>query len=463
MPAKRSLEKVRFNGQEPIGHSPREPTQGNTGTPGDTVQVVVQTPSLVDGSRDKRRNSPKAKIEKSVKDNETDIVTTIIERPGQPETRAANSDAEFHKRYVEVKSLAWTWVQKYFTDITPEAKKSLNLLHLAHTSPQLMEYANWISCCGQKRTWEGVFNEQRAMLVYGILGKMLEVHVFGHEMFGGDRNQLRALRELDIELVNGDGTSFLPYPHVPLNVRILICSPGFYRQRCRAQKILAWLPNPNTQPPNFHHSLTTLHASFMELLSPLLPISPPRELQPQLLAILIKAATLSLSMRRDRNVVYHWETHPAVGTLFEERSMHILNVDEHDEEDDYRRNTDLEVVTMAGWPSCVAYRPNADDSQKGKKKNGQKARLGVHRIGKAEVCVTFGPVVKPLSVEPKNWLGKRLRVEMTERHELRNKTAAVKRNVAGLGVAVTAMMGLEYAVSNPWILKKAKGYLGSFV
>ena len=210
VPAKRSLGKVRFHGQEPIGHSSREPTEGNTGTLGDSVQVVVQTPSRVDSSRDNRSNSLKAKIGNFVKDDETDIVTTLIERPGQPETRAANPDADFHKRYVEVKSLAWKWVQKYFTDVTPEAKKSLNLLHLAHTSPQLMEYANWISCCGQKRTWEGVFNEQRAVLVYGILGKMLEVHVFGHEMFGADKNQLRALRELDIELVNRDGTLFPP-------------------------------------------------------------------------------------------------------------------------------------------------------------------------------------------------------------------------------------------------------------
>lgn len=72
-----------------------------------------------------------------------------------------------------------------------------------------MECANWISCCGQKRTWEGVFNEQRAQLVYGVLGKMLEVHVFGHEMFGANKEQLRELRELDMELIDSDGTSFL--------------------------------------------------------------------------------------------------------------------------------------------------------------------------------------------------------------------------------------------------------------
>lgn len=212
VPAKKSLKKVRFHGQEPRGHSSREPTQGNTRTLGETVQVVVQKPSLVDVSRHKGSNSSKVKIENIVENDGTDIITTRIGRPEQPETQTANPDADFHERYVEIKSLAWTWVKLYFSDITPEAKRSLNLLHLAHTSPQLMEYANWISCCGQKRTWEGVFNEQRAMLVFGVLGKMLEVHVFGHEMFGADENQLRALRELDVELVNTDGTSFLLFP-----------------------------------------------------------------------------------------------------------------------------------------------------------------------------------------------------------------------------------------------------------
>ena len=41
--------------------------------------------------------------------------------------------------------------------------------------------------------------------MYGMLGKVLEVHVFGHEMFGADGEQVRELRELDIELVNRDG------------------------------------------------------------------------------------------------------------------------------------------------------------------------------------------------------------------------------------------------------------------
>ena len=152
--------------------------------------------------------------------------------------------------------------------------------------------------------------------------------------------------------------------------------------------------------------------------------------------------------------------------------MHILNKTEHRAEDDWRRNTDVEVVTMAGWPSCVAFRPNADEGKKKNKDNGQKEKenkspkLGIHRIGRAEVCVTFGSPIKPLSVEPRNWLGRRLRVEMTERGAVksaRDKGAAVTRKVAGLGVAVSAVLGLEYVIGHPWVMDGVMGYLGSFV
>lgn len=205
VPVKRSPGKVRFLGKESIpasSVSSREQTKEKTQKPVNTVQVVVQKPSLVDGSGDKKSNNPQPNIE----NDEDHIVTTLIERP---RTMDANPDKDFGARYREIKKLAWIWVQDYFSHVTPEAKRSLDLLHLAHTSPELMEYANWISCCGQKRTWEDVFSEQRAVLVYGILGKMLEVHVFGHEMFGADKEQLRELRELDVELVNRDGTLFL--------------------------------------------------------------------------------------------------------------------------------------------------------------------------------------------------------------------------------------------------------------
>ena len=451
---------MRFLGQEPVQGSRRSPTEQIQVRPqasDEIVQVVVQIPNLVEGSGDGKSSSPPRTSDTVAED---DGVTPQTERPPKA---TANPDADFQSRYREIKSLAWTWVKNHFSDITPERKKALNLLHLAHASPQLMEYANWISCCGQKRTWEDVFNEQRALLVYGILGKMLEVHVFGHEMFGADKEQLRELRELDMELVNRDGTSVLLLAVHRWTFKLTYL-PGFYRQTCRAHKILAFLPTPTTPPPYFHHSLTDLQASFMLLLSPLLPEAPPPELQPQLFAILLEAATLSLSARREGKVVYHWETHPAVGSLFESNSMHILNETEHREEDNWRRNTDVEVVTMAGWPSCVAYRPIADEGKKNNK--GKKSKLGINRIGRAEVCVTFGPAIRPLSSEPEDWRGKSLRVEMTERDEVKkakDRNAGVAKKVAGLGVAVSAMLGLEYVIANPKILEEAMGYLGSLV
>lgn len=119
----------------------------------------------------------------------------------QQQQIGASKDAEFTGRYLALKSSAWDWVITYFSTATHE----LDLLHLAHkTSPQLMEYANFISSCGDK-TWEHVFHKQRATLVYGILGKMLEVHVFGHEMFGAAESQLAGLRAMDLKLIDEDG------------------------------------------------------------------------------------------------------------------------------------------------------------------------------------------------------------------------------------------------------------------
>ena len=142
--------------------------------------------------------------------------------------------------------------------------------------------------------------------------------------------------------------------------------------------------------------------------------------------------------------------------------MKISNKTEHDEEDDWRRNTDVEVVTMAGWPSCVAYRPNADDGKRGKREKGTRAKLGVNRIARADVCVTFGPAIRPLSIEPENWLGKRLKVEMTERDEVKKAKDKAKK-VAALGVAVSAMLGLGYIIADTNVLEEAMGYLGSLV
>ena len=66
-----------------------------------------------------------------------------------------------------------------------------------------MEYANWIALGGNR--WEDIFNDKRSSLIFGILGKMLEVHIFGNEMFGATPGQLEALLATEKEMVHVDG------------------------------------------------------------------------------------------------------------------------------------------------------------------------------------------------------------------------------------------------------------------
>ncbi|KAK4691680.1 hypothetical protein P7C71_g5366, partial [Lecanoromycetidae sp. Uapishka_2] len=102
-------------------------------------------------------------------------------------------DATIRSRYHALKKLAWTWTTTHFSHVS-----SINLSKLVNTSPQLMEYVNYISSCGPN-TWEHVFANQRSWLIYCILGKTLEVHVFGHEMFGGSSSQLEQLQEMSTD------------------------------------------------------------------------------------------------------------------------------------------------------------------------------------------------------------------------------------------------------------------------
>ena len=75
-----------------------------------------------------------------------------------------------------------------------------------------MQIARFVSCPDKGKGWEHVFNERRAPLVYAVLGKVLEVHVFGHEMFGAAEPQLKTLRTLDLILAYDDGPSLPLFP-----------------------------------------------------------------------------------------------------------------------------------------------------------------------------------------------------------------------------------------------------------
>jgi hypothetical protein len=144
-----------------------------------------------------------------------------IASPDSSPTDLADKDEEYKQRYLNLKATAWHWASTYFpppTSIPGSSQPPLNLTDLCHSSPQLMEYANYISVCTDTSTWEDVFDKQRTFLVYSILGKLIDVHIFGHEMFGATDEQLHTLRAADEESIMDDGTSS-PSDPLPSNPR----------------------------------------------------------------------------------------------------------------------------------------------------------------------------------------------------------------------------------------------------
>ena len=120
----------------------------------------------------------------------------------------SRQDLKILTHYRRLKLLSWQWATSHFSPGTPIGCP--NILHLSTTSPLLLTYVNYISAC-TNQTWEQVFTSHRAILVYCILGKMLEVHVFGHEAFGISEQQAEVLRGLDSLCVDNDGR-LCPFP-----------------------------------------------------------------------------------------------------------------------------------------------------------------------------------------------------------------------------------------------------------
>lgn len=164
-----------------------------------------------------RADAPENGDQQPIPKNQVDAVIAIASSNLSP-TDQKDKDREYKQRYLDLKTTAWHWSSTYFSPPTPTlaaTPTTLNLPELCHTSPQLMEYANYISVCTDSATWEDVFTEQRAFLVYCILGKMIEVHVLGHEMFGATDEQLCILRTADEECMMDDGILLPPIDPVP--------------------------------------------------------------------------------------------------------------------------------------------------------------------------------------------------------------------------------------------------------
>lgn len=100
----------------------------------------------------------------------------------------------------------------------------LDLMELAETHPQLMEYINSTSASPQLTDWETWIEKRKAAIVYAMLGKVIEVHVFGEELYGASESQKALLRKWDRENMDWDGEFFLLY-FLAFDPSILIPQP----------------------------------------------------------------------------------------------------------------------------------------------------------------------------------------------------------------------------------------------
>ncbi|KAL9012880.1 MAG: hypothetical protein Q9173_002391, partial [Seirophora scorigena] len=111
-----------------------------------------------------------------------------------------STDEAFKQRYQALRNAAWKWAQDSF----PVTDAPLDLMHLARHAPELMEYINATTAGPCAGAWERLVSSKRAEIVYSILGKALEVHIFGEELFGAAPQQKRKLQMADREMFDAD-------------------------------------------------------------------------------------------------------------------------------------------------------------------------------------------------------------------------------------------------------------------
>lgn len=131
-----------------------------------------------------------------------------LEQMLPPKPLLPRTDAEFEDRYRELKAAAMTWVKQHFSKDFAKPLTSLDMLQISKNTPELIQYINYIVSSGKDK-WEDIFVERRIALVYGVLGKAIEIHVFGEEMFGASDRQRITLRGIDLEMRNKNGRRLL--------------------------------------------------------------------------------------------------------------------------------------------------------------------------------------------------------------------------------------------------------------
>lgn len=113
--------------------------------------------------------------------------------------------------YQDLRSFAWKWAQETFQPAASSSSPPLNLMDLATTHPELMEYINATTASPQHTDWETFLQKKRAPVVYAIVGKAIDLHIFGEELFGASPEEKATLRAIDRKYMDHDGKK-KPFP-----------------------------------------------------------------------------------------------------------------------------------------------------------------------------------------------------------------------------------------------------------
>lgn len=204
----------RFQRIESIKRRPAATTKGRkSGQTGKKVKFSVDVP----GAEDAPSKTTKTTLLGPTLPPTTPTTTeTPAERFG-PHPLLPRTDQDFEDALCTLKQMMRDWTRQYFYHPPSEAeRRDFNLYRLAQGSPELMKHAAWIAAGGSLEKWRNHFLGHRSELVFGVLGKMLGVEVFGHTMFGATPSQLATLTQMDLTLLKVDGEFLLSH---------LICIP----------------------------------------------------------------------------------------------------------------------------------------------------------------------------------------------------------------------------------------------
>lgn len=388
--------------------------------------------------------------------NQPALETFFNSQPEHPQT-----DAVYKHRYHILRSAAWNWATEYFSDI-PATSPPLNLMHLVENHLELMEYINATTSSPHSEVWEQILQLKRAEIVYSILGKVLEMHVFGREFFGATPEEEQSMREQDFAMRDSD---------------------GFCRHLARSNLITSFLPQHNHLPASYLPSLQTLLRQIYTLLHPLLPAPDPvsASLHPHhhsnfsttLFTILLLATKLHLDIRRHPNTIYYFPPSPSPASTYDAEDMNVVNHETMEKRiaepltrSALRVGKMRRVVGVGGWPGLVGYEAitggprrrqhgnssNLSNNQgEDSEVEGGKRQSGIltQTLARADVFIEFEAVAPKAGggrVLGNRGQRKSLRTEMRERVLRMEEKVKKGRVLKRAGVATAVALGVGQGI-----------------